>query len=233
MPFSSGKRAATHLEVSHQGALPQRIGTSPLQQSPWAWQTLGVYLEPGPMVGLQHCSLGGFFSSWLLPVPLGDISPTFWPHKNVVSLECLDWLMIIYSAGWGFRSPLAQINGHSLDIRQTSTVQLFVSSFYIHSPTQSRGWRYTWVSWALTEAGTAKECKEWFIDWRREGGESEGEREASEDQSCQNEMWFAAIFLSQCVFPGCLPSRAVQSLLLCVFMHKFRSSTKPWFLYSS
>lgn len=151
--------------------------------------------------------------------------------------------MIIYSADRASGNPLAQINGCSLDIRLTSTVQLFVSSFSIQSPTQSWELERRTGEPSSHMSRTAKECKKWFMGWVREGGvikragarQWEREREANEGTNHAKMRHDLLLFPFPSVcFLGAPPHpRAVQSLLLCVFMHKFRSSTKPWFLYSS
>lgn len=152
-----------------------------------------------------------------------------------MSLEYLGWL-IIYSADWGWRNPLGQINGCSLDRRETSVGQLFVSSFYIHSLThRAKSWGRHMGKLSSPWAGTARECKEWFIccnkrRWGGGGRKRDRERQMRTNQTKMRPDLLLFSFL--CIFPD--PSlAAAQSCLLCVLMHKFRSSTKPWFLYSS
>lgn len=142
-----------------------RNGCSP---NAWARLSLGAYSSqaqagsaPGRKPGLHVMLLSRWLLSQLdaLSLPLGLLPP----HFDLIKIQCLQnayhCLTIIHSSEWDFQSPIAQINGCSLDIRQTSTAQLFVSSFYIHSPTQKMRWRETWVSQALTQAGTARDCK--------------------------------------------------------------------------
>lgn len=126
---------------------------------------------------------------------------------------------------------LAQINGCSRDARQPSTVRLLVSSSRICSPSQSqelerrRGEQSSQIS-------RDSQRMQGMIYGLQEGRVGERER-GKWGPIMPNETWFAAILPFLCVFPGCLPGTALQLLLLCVLMHKFRSSTKAWFLYSS
>lgn len=117
--------------------------------------------------------------------------------------------------------------------QQGNYLNLYLVSFS-HTHTELRaGETHGWAELSYKQGKPENAKNDLYVAIREEHGSEWGRwREATENQSGQNETWFVAIFLSQYIFPGCLPSRA-QSLLLCVLMHKFRSRTKPWFLYSS
>lgn len=150
-----GSQGCNHREWILSQCIGQTIFGGLFQPSPY-------WICPGRKPGFHVMLLSRWLLSQLdaLSLPLGLLPP----HFDLIKIQCLQnayhCLTIIHSAEWDFQSPIAQINGCSLDIRQTSTAQLFVSSFYIHSPTQKMSWREAWVSQALTQAGTARDCKE-------------------------------------------------------------------------